>query len=297
MKFLSFGEILWDLVNDKEHLGGAPLNLASHISQIGVESYILSALGTDNLGINALNKLKNLNVKTDYIKRWNNKQTGTVLVTLKDGQPTYDIIENVAWDNISLSNEKLSTISEMEWDCFCFGSLAQRSSKNRETLKSLFDKSKFKHVFFDINLRQDYWSKEIIEYSLNQATIFKINEDEINTLSKLFWEQNLSFEKSAKKIINTFNISVVCITLGSKGALVFDRSNRYYSKGKKVVVADTVGAGDSFSAAFLYTYLKTNNLQLAIDNGSKLGGFVASCHGAIPIENKQYSNFIKKIKH
>ncbi|MFA6403903.1 MAG: carbohydrate kinase [Salinivirgaceae bacterium] len=288
MKLLAFGEILYDMIEGKPHMGGAPFNLAAHAAKLGAESYLISALGNDPLGKSVIVRANRLNVNTTMVNILENKKTGIVNVSLnKQGNPVYEIREDAAWDSISLSNESLTKLSAIEWDYFCFGSLAQRTENNRTQLSKIFKTGKFKKVFFDINLRLNFYNEQIIRDSFTLADIVKQNDEEVLEVSKMLGIQFHSIEEYGKWLIDQYSIETLVITLGSKGAKVITKEASRSISGVSISVADTVGAGDSFSAAYLVELHKTNDPYKAARMGCKLGAIVASKHGAIPEYNTQ----------
>jgi len=291
MKAISFGEILWDIIENKAHIGGAPFNLTAHLAKMGMRSYIISALGDDDLGHQAMDKVKSFNMNDSYISVLKKYPTGTVDVELTgDGMPTYIIHEDTAWDNIVLTKEQLNKLSSENWDVFCFGTLAQRTESNRKLLFETLENISAKHIFYDVNLRQEYYRKEWIETSLHKSTIVKVNDEEAVFLSKQLFNKEMPEKDFAEKLSNKYNIELVCITRGGEGVAIYHNNNFIEIPSVKVKVADTVGAGDSFSAGFLYAYLSGKNPQEAANFAVKVGGFVASSFGAIP----DYSGNIKK---
>ena len=290
MKTLALGEVLWDIIEKVPHLGGAPFNVSAHLSKMGATAYVSSSVGKDALGEEALKQAKSLGIQMDYLTQ-NDLPTGTVPVVLTNGQPSYTITEQVAWDAIHLSEAQLQEINRSDWDCVIFGTLAQRTPSNQALFEQLLDGIQARVFFYDVNLRQHYYSKEIVQKSLQKASIFKLNDEEVLILSDLLFDEQLDFEDFAHRCISDFNIVAVCITRGAEGVLIVTNDQNYDIPGVKVQVADTVGAGDSFSAAFLYTYLKTTDFQLAGSIGCRVGAFVASQNGAIPT----YSEELKRL--
>jgi fructokinase len=287
MKSLSFGEILWDIIRDQECLGGASLNLAAHLAKLGNDSWVVSAVGDDPRGQKIIEKSKEAGVKSELIQISKNFPTGYVTVDLNEtGQPTFEIHENVAYDNI-----KNVVLPENNFELFCFGTLVQRNKISRDSLFDLIKKIKPRHIFYDVNLRQNYFSKEIIKNSLNRASIVKLNDDEVKILSPLLFNKNLEEKDFAEKIIDTYGLKIAIITRGANGGLVVENNNSIEFPGIKVEVSDTVGAGDAFSAGFLHEYFKTNNLEKSAIFANKLGSFVASQQGAIP----EYTPEIKQL--
>ena len=297
MKALSFGEILWDIIENKAHIGGAPFNLTAHLAKMGMESYIISALGDDDLGHQAMDNIKLFKMNDSFISVLNNHPTGTVDVELTGvGIPTYIIHENTAWDNIVLSKEQLNELSKNKWDVFCFGTLAQRTESNRKLLLEILDSITAKHIFYDVNLRQEYYNKEWIETSLNKTTILKVNDEEALFLSEQLFGKTLTEKQFAIELCKKYSIDLVCITRGGEGVAVYHKGQFEEIPSIEVKVADTVGAGDSFSAGFLYAYLAKKSPKNSAEFAVKVGGFVASSYGAIPEYSEDLKREINKIK-
>ncbi len=291
MKVLAFGEILWDIIEGENHLGGAPFNFAAHVVKCGGESAIISAVGDDQLGKLAIEEARMLGVDVSLIATLPDKPTGTVDVFLKDGQPDYTIHEEVAFDAIARPDVK--RIQNNSFDVFYFGSLAQRDSKTRESLQWILDTVKFKHVFYDINIRKNYFSKEIVEYSLRHCTVFKINDAEAQTISNLFYNRFLSIEDFAKKIAQDFKLEVIIITAADKGCYILKDNVFTHVSAEIIKLVDAVGAGDSFSAAFMTSYFKNNDEKKAALIANKVGGFVAGSRGAIPAYSEEIISLLK----
>lgn len=290
MKALAFGEVLWDIIDGNPHLGGAPLNFAGHMAQCGAKSYILSRVGDDNLGKSAIARIKENKVNTDLTQIDPIHETGTVKVTLSDGQPQYEIKENVAYDFIEY-NDQVKSFNEVNFDLFYFGSLAQRNAVSAQTLYTLLDGNDFPDVFFDVNLRKDGFNSAILSRSLQYASILKLNTAELPVISNLVFEDNLSHEDFCKRITEKFKIRIIIITAAENGCYIFTNQHLSHMSGVKVEVADAVGAGDAFSAAFMYQYTKTKNAMKAASVANQIGAYVASKNGALP----PYSDEIKKM--
>ncbi len=279
MKVLAFGEILWDVINDDKHIGGAPLNFAAHYAQCGGTSAIISSLGTDGNGDEALNSVTRSGVNTEFIRRDPEHETGIVMVTLDEGSPSYEIRENVAYDFIEVPDLKaLET-----YDSFYLGTLAQRSPISRRSLYDILENVKFEEIFYDVNLREGCYSKENIQKSLEYCTQFKLNDEEVVTLSELLYGSPMATMIFAEKLFQDYsNLNLIIVTEGARGCFVHRRGELVFSESEKIKVKDTVGAGDSFSASFLYTYQKTGDIQRSANMANKVGGFVASSSGAVP---------------
>lgn len=289
MRVLSFGEILFDIIEDQYYLGGAPLNFAAHLAQFGVESYIFSAVGEDELGRQAINKIEELGVKTSLIQRNDRQPTGTVSVVFNEGQPDYTIRENVAYDFVGFAKDD-QTLGETPFDVLYFGSLIQRNETSRETLRLLLGYKPFKEIFYDVNLRKNCYTEEIIRESLEACTILKLNDEEVAVLATMLFGKDLTMEVFAKDIALHFNIKVVVVTAGGQGCYIFEQDKLNFVPGNPVRVIDTVGAGDAFSAAFVFNYYTHGDALKAAILANKLGAFVASSRGPLP----DYSPVLRK---
>jgi fructokinase len=281
MKVLSFGEILFDIIEGQNHLGGAPLNFAAHLARLGASSSIFSKVGNDALGKTAIDRIKKFGIETKFIEVDEKKATGTVEVELTNGQPDYTIKEHVAYDYIDF-NEKEEDLLSSDFDVLYFGTLAQRNEQSRKALSQLIDQKKYKHIFYDVNLRKGFYSAEIINHSLIYCTILKLNNEEVEVLSKLLFQKEFSIQQFSHEVEKKYNISIVVITAGDKGCYIYENGELNFVKGYPANVVDTVGAGDSFSAAFIYQYYNTNDVLKAADLANKIGAFVASSRGALP---------------
>ncbi len=283
MKALSFGELLWDIIDGTPYIGGAPFNLAAHLAQMGADVSMITAVGEDELGKRALNAASGYGVRTDYIRSLRDKPTGTVDVFLdKKGIPDYTIHQNVAWDDISLDADDLERINSGQWDVLCFGTLAQRGAGNRALLGRIVPAAGPRHIFYDVNLRQSFYDKAWIETSLDYSTIVKLNEEEAEALSGLLFGEPESTRDFAVGLAEAFALEVVLVTRGPEGALVYDGEDFAVSPTQDVEVVDTVGAGDSFSAGFLFAYLSGNDAFAAANTAAAVADYVVSKHGAVP---------------
>ncbi|XOV91993.1 MAG: carbohydrate kinase [Bacteroidota bacterium] len=293
MKALVFGEILWDIIEGEPHLGGAPLNFAAHVRQCGQESAIISCLGKDDLGDKAFGMVKDLGVDVSFIQR-SDIRTGFVPVTLKDGQPDYIITKDVAYDYIQseqLDHDKIDT-----YDFFYFGSLIQRHAVSNKALYDILDRHKFDEIFYDVNLRKDSYNKTIIENSLKHCTVLKVNDEEVVVLSNMLFDEEQDFEGFGKSIMNRYpKIKSIVITAGAKGSYVFHDNQLDFIPTEKIKVADTVGAGDSFSAAFICTYHLSGDPVKSARIANKVGGFVASSRGPIPKYPEELIQLINEV--
>ena len=283
-KILSFGEILWDVIDKQEYIGGAPFNLAAHLSQLQCSSFLISAVGKDVRGQNALREAKKVGVETELIQEKADYPTGWVEVKFSaEEEPVYEIHENVSYDYITYNEEIQKKLVSNEFDFFCFGTLAQRNSVSSRTLCQILDSISVTRIFCDINLRQNYYTKEILQQALAKTDILKLNQEEVKVLNKLFLSVEASQEKLIAYLLEKFSLEVVCVTLGSQGCQVYTESRKKLLPGVKVSTVDTVGAGDAFSAGFIYYFLETGDYFRAAEFGNFLGGLTASCRSAVPV--------------
>ncbi|AKB54758.1 MULTISPECIES: carbohydrate kinase family protein [Methanosarcina] len=301
IKALTFGEALFDIIKGSAHLGGAPLNLAAHLAKLGAKPAVITAVGRDELGKSLFTRAEAMGIDTSYILIDKKRPTGTVTVQLQaEGIPVFTINRGVAWDSITPGEKEFEALSREEWDVFCFGTLAQRSEENRKTLKRLFSEIKAKYFFYDVNLRTGNYKEEWILSSLKYTTILKLNEEEAASISCM-----LSGTPGTCKPLTSYKafcllatekypeISVICISRGPRGAAVFHKGIYEEVETTPVEVADTVGAGDAFSAGFLYTYLSGYGVSKAASIACILGTYVASKPGAVPDYSKELIEELK----
>lgn len=290
MSILSFGEILWDVYPDRKCLGGAPLNFAAHLAKHGEQVYMLSAVGTDKLGAQALEQVERWGVRTDFVTCDPQKQTGCCMVTL-DAQsvPTYDLLKDVAYDYISDAQLTGS------FDVLYFGTLALRSGENFRTLRRILDTHRFREVFVDVNIRPPFSTAEAVRFAAERATVLKASIEELPVLYKVFGaDPAMPYEAFARMLARRCGgLRCVIITLGEAGAWVLDcdRQKEYACGGVKTEVRSTVGAGDSFSAAFLAGYLKGTPIRTCLEHAVQVAGFVVSCFEAVPEYGPEVTGF------
>lgn len=297
IKALTFGEALFDIIKGSAHLGGAPLNLAMHLAKLGANPAVITAVGKDELGKILLTKAKEVGVDTSYILIDRKRPTGTVTVKLEDeGIPVFTINKGVAWDAITLNEKQYEAVKEKKWDVFCFGTLAQRTADNRKTLRKLFSEIQADYFFYDVNLRAGFYTKEWIISSLEQCTILKMNEEEAAIVSNFVFGSVQSCETICRELIKKYpEISIICISKGPEGASVFQNGVYEEVKTIPIKVADTVGAGDAFSAGFLYTFLSGFSISKAASIACILGTYVASKPGSVPEYSEDVINKIRQI--
>lgn len=279
-KVIAIGEIVWDCLPSGKQLGGAPLNFAFFAKELGADAYAVSAVGSDELGDETLAVAATTGVCLDYVQR-NSLPTSRVLVTLNEvGIPQYEIVEGVAWDAIEGSDAALKLVEDA--DVICWGSLAQRSEKSRNSILSLLDAAPDTCVkVFDINIRQHYYTREVVEASLERANILKLNEDELPLVARM-----LGVEGSDKEIvsilIDMYSLKYLIYTHGADFSEVYSADGEYsHVPTPKVSVADTVGAGDSFTAVFVTSLLKGDSLKDSHEKAVKVSAYVCTKNGAI----------------
>ncbi|QNR83750.1 carbohydrate kinase [Pedobacter riviphilus] len=283
-KVITIGEILWDVFPEGKKAGGSSMNVALNLHKQSIESSFISAIGNDENGKELFNFLASNHFATNLIQVNTELPTSTVVVQLDENhQATYTIKQPVAWDSIKITDENIAAVKQADALVYC--SLTCREEKSKKTILALLENAKIK--IFDINLRAPFYSKELIDELLAKADILKINEDEILWVKESFGLSGNTDEQLLKQLSNRFNIEMICLTLGDKGACVLKDGKLFKHAGYKVQVADTVGAGDAFLATFIACYLQGYPMETTLDNACKVGAFVASQAGANPDYNKK----------
>ena len=294
MKYVvGIGEALFDCLPEGRKLGGAPANFAYHVGQFGLNGYAISAIGDDELGEEIIETFEKVGLR--YILPRVEQPTGTVKVTLDSkGVPQYDICLGVAWDNIPQTGEMLEVARNAE--AICFGSLAQRCDTSRKTIHAFLDAApKSALRVFDINLRQRWYTAEVINESLNRANILKINDEELDVVAamllgvvsddpkKLIAEDPDMTRVVCRDLIAKYNLKMLILTCGAIGSYVFTDKEESYVSTPKVQVADTVGAGDSFTATFVAQILMGKTIREAHEKAVAVSAFVCTQNGAMPV--------------
>lgn len=277
---VGIGEALWDLLPEGRKIGGAPANFAYHVSQFGFDAIAASAVGKDPLGEEILASFTSMGLpfelpQVDY-------PTGTVNVSLDErGIPQYEICTEVAWDNIPFT-ESLQRIAALT-RCVCFGSLAQRSTVSRETIRRFLAAMPHDALrVFDINLRQQFYTREVVESSIKACDILKINDEEILTVAQLFELGTHDMQEACLALMQRYGLRTVILTCGSFGSYVFYNKGISFLYTPRVKVADTVGAGDSFTAGFCASLLRGDSIPDAHARAVEVSAFVCTQHGAMP---------------
>ena len=276
---VGIGEILWDMLPTGKALGGAPANFAYHAKRLGEDGWAVSAIGNDALGREIMEIVMEKGLKN--LISVTSRPTGTVQVSLDaKGVPSYTIMEDVAWDNIPFTPQMAALASRA--DAVCFGSLVQRGNSRDSVLRFLRAMRPEALRVFDINLRQHYYSKEVIDESLQLSDILKINDEEIRIVAELF---GLGGDDTAacRASIERYGLKLVILTRGADGSEVITADEAIPQAVGQVEVVDTVGAGDSFTAAFVVAYLRGDSLADAQRLANETAAYVCSCKGAMPI--------------
>lgn len=279
---IGFGELLWDLLPAGAQLGGAPGNFAYHAHVLDAEVHIVSAIGDDDLGRRALDQLRAVGLDTRFISTLKKPPTGTVPITLNAaGQPSYTIVENVAWEVIPCSPELLALAARA--DAVCYGSLAQRSPVSRHTLRQFIAAMRSDCLrIFDINLRPPHFTSEVVLDSLTTATLFKLNDEELPQLAAML---GCASDEPAvfAHLFAHYPLQTIALTRGARGATLVTRDQRHDLPGQPPeLLADTVGAGDSFTAALVTSLLAGRSLSEAGTRAIRHASYVCSKPGAMP---------------
>lgn len=278
---VGMGEALWDVLPEGKKIGGAPANFAYNVSQFGLPSCVVSAVGDDPLGNEIIENFteKELNLLIAEVPY----PTGVVNVEIDAaGVPQYDIKENVAWDNIPYTEELRDLARRTR--AVCFGSLAQRNIVSRETINAFLDdmpKDDGTLVVFDVNLRQSFYTPEILCNSMKRCNILKINDEELVTVSRMFGYPGIDLQDKCWILLGKYNLKMLILTCGINGSYVFTPGNVSFQPTPKVDVADTVGAGDSFTAAFIAGIIKGLPVTEAHSLAVRTSAYVCTCQGAM----------------
>ena len=279
---VGMGEALWDVLPDGKKIGGAPANFAYHVSQFGLPSAVVSAVGDDALGHELVANLTSKGLT--HLLETVPYATGTVQVEIDQaGIPQYEIKENVAWDNIPYTARLEALASRTR--AVCFGSLAQRNVVTRNTISRFLDampQTADTLVVFDVNLRQGFYNKETLCNSMERCNILKINDEELVTVSRMFGYPGIDLQDKCWILLGKYNLKMLILTCGINGSYVFTPGHVSFMPTPKVEVADTVGAGDSFTAAFIAAILKGRSVAEAHEKAVRTSAYVCTHKGAMP---------------
>lgn len=276
------GELLWDIYPGRRYLGGAPLNAAVHLAKLGEKPYMISAVGRDELGAAALDELRRRGVDCRFIAS-SDRPTGTALVRPElEGDERFDLPENAAYDMTALSEADLAALLRLSPDAVVFGSLAQKRSESMaKSIDRLLAALPNAEKLFDVNLRKRLYDEDIVAASIERCGIFKLNEDEVDTISLLLFDEVMPADRFARFVFSDFPCHTVVVTRGGRGASAYGRDDEaLHAEAVPVAVVDTVGAGDAFSAAYLSAWLRTRDIAEALRAGNENGARTAAHAGA-----------------
>jgi fructokinase len=284
---VGLGELLWDLLPTGRQLGGAPANFTVMSARLGNRGVIASRIGRDQLGEAARTYLASMPADTTYLQTDEEQATGSVSVTIHDGQPEYVFHEPVAWDFLACTPEWLALAQRA--DAVCFGTLAQRHKVSRETIHAFLSATPASCLrVFDVNLRKPFYDAQVLADSLKKATLVKLNEIELPIVTSLLGitqdcgSDEVSIRKCARLLLDHYPLQLVCVTMGSQGSMLVTREAHHRHYGIATEVADTVGAGDAFTAALVRFYLQEVPLAVLNEAGNRWGAWLASQRGAMP---------------
>jgi fructokinase len=282
---VGLGEVLWDLLPTGRQLGGAPLNFAFHCQQLGHASAMVSRIGSDAAGDDILARLAELGLSTDFVQRDTERPTGQVSVAVDTaGHPTFTIATDVAYDHIAWDDRLHILFHQAQ--AVCFGTLAQRDPVSRATIHKALAAARDALIVFDINLRQQFWSRAIIEESLQRSRWVKLNDGELDTLRDLLELEGKKPSQQVADLRRRYDVELVCVTRGDRGCLVQTADEEIAAPGVKVDVVDTVGAGDAFTAGLLVSALEGRDLKDGAQFANRLAARVASAAGGTPHVNR-----------
>ncbi|WP_439481877.1 carbohydrate kinase family protein [Cyclobacterium plantarum] len=290
-KIICFGEMLWDIFPKESIAGGAPMNVALHLAHLGMDVKMISAIGEDKLGKKLLSFIRKFGLSEDFIQINATYPTGTVNVDDRDKENIkYEIVKPAAWDYILWSEEMDKAVRNA--DAFIFGTLGARNETSKATLEKLLETPALK--VFDINLRPPFYTADLLEFLLKKADILKLNEDELTLLAD-FYDLPNKMEAALEKLTELFEFDMICITLGSKGAAIYQEGEIISHPGYPVAVKDTVGSGDAFLAGFVSKYLSRESPEKILDFACALGALVATFSGGTPQYNESDIGKIKDL--
>lgn len=293
-KIIAFGELVWDVFQDGRKMGGAPVNLVYRVNTLGNQGILVSRVGNDLDGEEALKMLAKLVITHEYVQTDSQFPTGTAMVKVgSEGRPDYVIASDLAFDHIVMTPEILTLAGEA--DCICFGTMVQRAPISRNTLRELLGAAPGALKYLDLKLRKNCFTPEVIRESLRLAHILRVKENELYQLKNLLGLFEFESRALAQELAGEYNLEVVLVTRSKSGAFGVDSQGRYFEdRGYIIDLLDTVGSGAAFSAAFLHVYLEERNPEEALRFGNAAGALTAETHGAtIPISRKQITELIR----
>ena len=286
MRIVAVGEILWDVIGEHEYLGGAPLNVAAHAQTLGHEAFLVSAVGDDDRGRRTLDCLRQWGLSTEFVQVLHGKDTGTAQVELDcESKPTFRIVRPAAYDFVTLSNDQLLCIAELQPDWIYLGTLYHMSAHSLASTKKLLKALPKARRFYDVNLREGHWSLATIEQLSSLATVTKLSDSEAESLDASVDASEgpgHSIETFCRRWADRYGSEIVCVTFGERGCAILKGGKFSQAPGYHVIVTDTVGAGDAFSAAFVHGLSQGWESERIAHCANAVGALVASRSGAIP---------------
>jgi len=284
VRIISLGELLWDVFNQREFLGGAPLNFSITAQRLGNTVALLTAVGADARGSRALEEMEKLGLATEFVQTVSERPTGTaIVVTDRSGNISYAIERPAAFDRVQSDDSLLARLADLHPEWIYFGTLAQTYALNGQLLHQLVQRVEGVKCFYDLNLREGHWNLALVQHLSGMATVLKLNEAEAELLSQMTIEpEKFSLERFCQYWSGAYGVRTICITLGSAGCAIFTDDTLRFFGGFSVEVTDTVGAGDAFAAAFLHGYHRAWPIERIARFANALGSIVASKAGPTP---------------
>ncbi len=281
MDLIAFGELLWDVFDDKRLIGGAPFNVATHAARLGIETALVSAVGADALGIEALDQVTRLGLNTQYIRVVKEIPTGTARVYLTEGQPDYEIIRPAAYDAPELSDADIGNLAAAEPQWIYFSTLQPMSKTALSLLEHVLAALPRARRFYDVNLRKESYTRALLEKLLGHANVLKLNDTEAKTVGAMFEMGSHNIEDRCGALANRFELECVCVTRGEQGCALWREGEYVEARGREIAVADAVGAGDAFSAGLIHGLTRAWSFKKIVVFANNLGALVASREGAV----------------
>jgi fructokinase len=283
MQIISIGEVLWDVIGQEEHLGGAPFNFAAHVKRLGHDVQFVSAVGNDARGERILERMAQMGLPARYVRRVDGHPTGIVTVSLdSSGQPRFIIHRPAAYDFTELPSADLDELFSSKPEWICFGTLFQASPQGRQTVAKLIERNSGARLFYDVNLRRDCYDRGLVESLMSIATVVKLNDAEAVEIDHMFGRPHQGLEDFCHSYADRFDWEAVCITQGPSGCTLLTNGELVEAVGYEIAVADAVGAGDAFAAAFIHGLSEHWPPREIADFANRVGALVASRPGAIP---------------
>ncbi|MFA5863595.1 MAG: carbohydrate kinase [Phycisphaerae bacterium] len=279
-KILGIGEVLWDIFPNGKYLGGAPVNFVYHCRQMGLDAYPVSRVGSDELGTELLGEMTTKGIPTDFIQIDPDHPSGTVRVEMTGEKHRFIIMEPAAWDFIEGDDKVMSAVRRAE--AVCFGTLGQRNTASQSAIMAMLYECQGL-VVFDINLRQKFFSREVIEDSLEFSHVLKLNDDEIMVIKELLGLSGQGIAEIAREILGEYGLDLVCVTRGAQGAILVSEKRVVEQPGTAVGIADTVGCGDAVTAVLVHGLVCKKELEVIARDACRVGEFVAGQAGATPV--------------